>query len=92
MAKGTFTITMKPVTLELEHYDEVLGERLAGDDVVGPATNEQLIEAIKAEIEENEVLTADIVDNIKIEKIELSDDAEVEGLEPDDGGDNDPGQ
>jgi hypothetical protein len=83
MASGTVTITFLPLVIDLDANDDIIGERLAVDDIVGLATKEQIESAIKTMLQEGDFDTevVDLVGNIA--KIEVSEDAEIEGIQPD---------
>jgi hypothetical protein len=87
MATGTVTIHFAPFIIHLEDFDELLGERLAGNEIIGLASKTEIIDAIKEMLQEgdfdSEITTALEADKL-VNKIEISDDATIDGIQPED--------
>jgi hypothetical protein len=86
MASGTVTIHFTPLVIDLEDYDELIGERLAGNDVVGLASKDEVIHAINDMLQEgdfDEDISNALANERLINKIEVSDDFSIEGIQPD---------
>jgi hypothetical protein len=82
MASGTVTIYFNPLVIDLFENDDTIGERLAVDEVIGLATKEQIHSAIKTMLQEGD-FDSEVVDLVgNIAKIEISDDASIEGIQP----------